>query len=82
VVQPEKKKWQTTKEKQRTSIELQFSFSDPPACNLQACLPGQACSVTGSGTEARPRDAALARGPGESCGNRQADGEELRPSEE
>jgi hypothetical protein len=26
-----------------------------------------------------PRRAALARGPGESCGNRQADGEELHP---
>jgi hypothetical protein len=49
---------------------------------LQACLPGQACSVTWSGTEARPRGAALARGPGECCGNRRADGEELHPSEE
>jgi len=49
---------------------------------LQAYLPGQACSVTWSGTEARPRGAALARGPGESCGNHQADGEEFRPSEE
>ncbi len=34
----------------------------------------RACSVTWSGTEARPRDAALARGPGKSCGNCQADG--------
>src|SRR5260221_13979803 len=44
-----------------------------------SCPLPRTSSVTWRGTEAKPLGAALARGPGESCGNRQEDGEELHP---
>src|SRR5882762_10386323 len=62
-----------------TNINRTAIFMDS-SCPLQ-----RTSSVTWRGTEARPRGAALARGPGESlpaatgCGNRQEDGEELHP---
>src|SRR5882724_7315275 len=50
---------QTKEAQQSTSIELQFSW-------ISSCPLQRTSSVTWRGTEAKPRGAALARGPGES----------------
>src|SRR5882724_2311353 len=63
-----------TNERSATTNNNRTAIFMDSSCPLQ-----RTSSVTWRGTEARPRGAALARGPGESCGNRQEDGEELHP---